>query len=143
MVCFRKITARPPFGPIDGKKICAHRCAENCPRFRTMFGPKAVAACIFEGKTMEAVSHLNPDQVTADLNARFVLKFRSNGKLFVGVCWGGRQTSIATNRGSGGAFVFIWRAPEKDAMARIQSPSTASMPGMKRASTRHPRYIIK
>src|SRR5207249_11960275 len=49
-----------------------------------------------EGKTMEAVSHLNPDQVTADLNAAadYALKFpASNGKLFVGgYCWGGSQT---------------------------------------------------
>lgn len=78
-------------------------------------------------KTMEAVSHLNPDQVTADLNAAadYGLKLpASNGKLFVaGFCWGGSQTfRFATNRGDlVGAFVFYGGPPEKDAMARIKS----------------------
>src|SRR6476659_907065 len=49
-----------------------------------------------EGKTMEAGSHLNPDHVTADLNAAadYGLKLpASSGKLFVvGFCWGGGQT---------------------------------------------------
>src|SRR2546423_5061901 len=81
-----------------------------------------------EGKTMEAVSHLNPDQVTADLNAAadYALKFpASNGKLFVGgYCWGGSQTfRFATNRGDlAAAFVFYGGPPEKDAMARIKAP---------------------
>src|SRR6266403_3487248 len=53
---------------------------------------------------MEAVSKLNPDQVTADLNAAadYGLKLpASNGKLFVaGFCWGGSQTfRFATDRG--------------------------------------------
>src|ERR1700693_3101710 len=56
-----------------------------------------------EGKTMEAVSHLNPDQVTADLNAAadYALKLpAANGKLFVaGFCWGGGQAfRFASNR---------------------------------------------
>src|SRR6202790_3716814 len=81
-----------------------------------------------EGKTMEAVSHLNPDQVTADLIAAadYALKIpASNGKLFVGgFCWGGGQTfRFATNRGDlAAAFVFYGPPPEKDAMARIQAP---------------------
>src|SRR6266404_4419237 len=81
-----------------------------------------------EGKTMEAVSHLNPDQVTADLNAAsdYALKIpASNGKLFVGgFCWGGGQTfRFATNRGDlAAAFVFYGPPPEKDAMARIAGP---------------------
>src|SRR3989442_7445644 len=54
-------------------------------------------------KTMEAVSHLNPDQVTADLNAAadYALKLpAAGGKLFVGgFCWGGSQTfRFAPNR---------------------------------------------
>ncbi len=79
-------------------------------------------------KTMEAVSHLNPDQVTADLNAAadYALKLlASNGKLFVsGFCWGGSQTfRFATNRGDlAGAFVFYGGPPEKEAMARIKAP---------------------
>ena len=79
-------------------------------------------------KTMEAVSHLNPDQVTADLNAAadYALKLpASNGKLFVGgFCWGGGQTfRFATNRGDlAAAFVFYGPPPGADAMARIKAP---------------------
>jgi len=81
-----------------------------------------------EGKTMEAVSHLNPDQVTADLNAAadYALKIpASNGKLFVvGFCWGGGQSfRFATNRGDlAAAFVFYGPPPDKDAMVRIKAP---------------------
>src|SRR5438067_1252407 len=81
-----------------------------------------------EGKTMEAVSHLNPDQVTADLNAAadYALKLpASSGKLFVaGFCWGGSQSfRFATNRADlAAAFVFYGGPPEKDAMARLKAP---------------------
>src|SRR4029077_6269419 len=81
-----------------------------------------------EGKTMEAASHLNPDQVTADLSAAADYGNKipaSNGKLFVGgFCWGGGQTfRFATNRGDlAAAFVFYGPPPEKDAMARIKAP---------------------
>lgn len=79
-------------------------------------------------KTMEAIHNLNPDQVTADLNATadYGLKLpASNGKLFVGgFCWGGGQTfRFATNRSDlAAAFVFYGGPPEKDAMARIKAP---------------------
>jgi len=79
-------------------------------------------------KVMEAVSKLNPDQVTADLNAAadYAKKIpASNGKLFVGgFCWGGGQTfRFATNRGDlSAAFVFYGPPPDKDAMARIKAP---------------------
>lgn len=65
-----------------------------------------------EGKATEAVSHLPPDQITADLNAvaEYALKLPSaNGKLFVvGFCWGGGQSfRFATNRRDlSAAFVF-------------------------------------
>ncbi len=81
-----------------------------------------------EGKAMEAVSHLNPDQVTADLNAAadYARKLPAgNGKLFVvGFCWGGSQSfRFATNRDDlAAAFVFYGGPPEKDAMARIKAP---------------------
>src|SRR5438309_9914607 len=81
-----------------------------------------------EGKTMEAVSHLNPDQVTADLNAAadYGLKVpASSGKLFVaGFCWGGGHTfRFATNRGDlSAAFVFYGPPPDRDGMARIKAP---------------------
>jgi carboxymethylenebutenolidase len=80
-----------------------------------------------EGKSVEAVGKLNPDQVTADLNAAadYAVKLpASNGKLFVGgFCWGGGQTfRFATNRaGVAAAFVFYGPPPDKDAMARIKA----------------------
>jgi carboxymethylenebutenolidase len=76
----------------------------------------------------EAVSHLNPDQITADLNAvaDYAKKLpASNGKLFVtGFCWGGGQSfRFATNRPDlSAAFVFYGPPPDKDAMARIKAP---------------------
>jgi carboxymethylenebutenolidase len=79
-------------------------------------------------KATEAVSHLNPDQVTADLNAvaDYALKLpASNGKVFVaGFCWGGGQTfRFATNRPElAAAFVFYGPPPDKDATARIKAP---------------------
>jgi carboxymethylenebutenolidase len=83
---------------------------------------------IAQDKVTEAVSHLNPDQVTADLNAvaDYASKIpASNGKLFVGgFCWGGGQTfRFATNRPDlSGAFVFYGGPPDKDAMAKIKAP---------------------
>jgi carboxymethylenebutenolidase len=80
------------------------------------------------GAVTEAVSKLNPDQVTADLNAAadYGLKLpAANGKLFVGgFCWGGGQTfRFATNRGDlSAAFVFYGPPPAKDAMSRIKAP---------------------
>jgi carboxymethylenebutenolidase len=76
----------------------------------------------------EAVGKLNPEQITADLNAAAEYGLRlpaSNGKLFVGgFCWGGAQTfRFATNRSDlAAAFVFYGSPPEKEAMARIKAP---------------------
>src|SRR5690242_231628 len=81
-----------------------------------------------QDKIMEAVSHLSPDQVTADLNAvaDYGKKLpASNGKLFVaGFCWGGSQSfRFATNRPDlSAAFVFYGPPPDKDAMAKITAP---------------------
>jgi carboxymethylenebutenolidase len=80
-----------------------------------------------EGVT-EAISKLNPDQVTADLNAAadYALKLpAANGKLFVtGFCWGGGQSfRFATNRGDlAAAFVFYGAPPAKEAMSQIKAP---------------------
>src|ERR1700693_5386430 len=80
------------------------------------------------GGVMEAVSKLDPEQVTADLNAAadYANKLpASNGKLYVtGFCWGGGQSfRFATNRGDlSAAFVFYGPPPDKDAMARIAAP---------------------
>jgi carboxymethylenebutenolidase len=81
-----------------------------------------------QGQTTEAISKLNPDQVTSDLNAvaDYGIKLPvSNSKLFVGgFCWGGGQTfRFATNRADlAAAFVFYGSPPDKDAMARIKAP---------------------
>ncbi len=81
-----------------------------------------------EGGATQAVSHLDPTQVTADLNAvaDYALKLpAANGKLFVtGFCWGGGQSfRFATNRPDlTAAFVFYGSPPDKDAMARIKAP---------------------
>jgi len=81
-----------------------------------------------EGKTMEAVSHLNGDQITADLNAvaDYALKIpATNGKLFVGgFCWGGSQSfRFSTNRKDlSAAFVFYGSPPPAEDMARINAP---------------------
>jgi carboxymethylenebutenolidase len=80
---------------------------------------------------VEAVSKLNPEQVTADLNAvaDYARKIPgSNGKLFVvGFCWGGGQSfRFATQRSDlAAAFVFYGPPPAKEAMAAI----TASVYG--------------
>jgi carboxymethylenebutenolidase len=77
---------------------------------------------------MEAIGHLSPDQITADLNAvaDYGLKLpAANGKLFVaGFCWGGGQTfRFSTNRTDlKGVFVFYGPPPAVDAMVRIEAP---------------------
>lgn len=76
----------------------------------------------------KAIRDLNPDQITADLNAvaDYGLKLpAATKKLFVtGFCYGGGQTfRFATNRPDlAAAMVFYGTPPEKDAMARIKAP---------------------
>ena len=72
-----------------------------------------------QSSVTEAVSHLNPDQVTADLNAAadYGIKLpSSNGKLFVtGYCWGGGQSfRFATNRKDLSAAFVFYGPPPKD-----------------------------
>ena len=77
---------------------------------------------------IEAVSHLDPAQVTADLNAvaDYALKLpAAQKKLFVaGFCWGGGQSfRFATSRSDlASAFVFYGPPPDKAAMAHIHAP---------------------
>jgi carboxymethylenebutenolidase len=81
-----------------------------------------------QSAAMEAVSHLDPDEITADLTAAadYANKIpSSNGKLFViGFCWGGGQSfRFATNRKDlAAAFVFYGPPPDKAAMAKITAP---------------------
>jgi carboxymethylenebutenolidase len=122
------------FGMTDWIQDLADQVAEGgyiavAPDLLSGMGPNGGRSTDFaQGKANEAVSHLNPDQVTADLNAAADYGRKlpaSNGKLFVGgFCWGGGQTfRFATNRADlAGAFVFYGPPPDKDAMARIKAP---------------------
>ena len=122
------------FGMTDWVQNLADEVAEAgyiaiAPDLLSGMGPNGGRSTDFpEAKANEAVSHLNPDQVTADLNAvvNYALKLSSTtGKLFVGgFCWGGGQTfRFATNRADlAGAFVFYGPPPAKESMARIKAP---------------------
>jgi carboxymethylenebutenolidase len=122
------------FGMTDWVQDLADQLAEAgyiavAPDLLSGMGPNGGRSSDFaQGKTMEAVSHLNPDQVAADLNAAadYALKIpAANGKLSVaGFCWGGGQSfRFATNRGDlSAAFVFYGPPPQAEAMARIKVP---------------------
>jgi carboxymethylenebutenolidase len=81
-----------------------------------------------QDQAIQAVSHLDAQQITGDLNAAADYGLRlpsSSGKLFVvGFCWGGGQSfRFATNRsGLATAFVFYGPPPDKEAMTRITAP---------------------
>jgi carboxymethylenebutenolidase len=74
----------------------------------------------------EAIGRLEPDQITADLNAAadYVKKLpAASGKVAVaGFCWGGRQSfRFAANRADlAAAFVFYGNGPES--VAAIRAP---------------------
>jgi carboxymethylenebutenolidase len=122
------------FGLSDWAQELADEIAEAgyvavAPDLLSGMAPNGGRTSDFQGdKAIEAIGHLNPDQITADLNAvaDYALKLpASNGKLFVaGFCWGGGQTfRFATNRPDlAAAFVFYGPPPDKDAMARIKAP---------------------
>ncbi len=122
------------FGMTDWVQDLADQVAEAgyiavAPDLLSGMGPNGGRTTSFAPNTvMEAIAKLNPDQITADLNAAadYVLKLpASNGKLYVaGFCWGGGQTfRFATNRPDlAAAFVFYGPPPDKDAMARIKAP---------------------
>jgi len=106
------------------------------PDLLSGMGPNGGRSSAFDqSKAMEAVSHLDADQVTADLLAAADYGKKlpaSNGKLFVvGFCWGGGQSfRFATNRPDlSAAFVFYGPPPDKDAMARIHAPVYAFYAG--------------
>ena len=122
------------FGLTDWAQELADEVAEAgyiavAPDLLSGMAPNGGRTSDFPGdKAIEAINHLNPDQITADLNAAadYALKLpATNGKLFVaGFCWGGGQTfRFATNRPDlAAAFVFYGPPPDKDAMARIKAP---------------------
>jgi carboxymethylenebutenolidase len=122
------------FGLTDWAEDLADQVAEAgyiavAPDLLSGMGPNGGRTTSIEpSKVMEAVGHLNPDQITADLNAvaDYGLKLpASNGTLMVaGFCWGGGQSfRFATNRPDlKAAFVFYGPPPDKDAMARLKAP---------------------
>jgi carboxymethylenebutenolidase len=122
------------FGMTDWVQDLADQLAEAgyiavAPDLLSGMGPNGGRSSAFtQDKAIEAINHLNPDQITADLNAvaDYGKKLpASNGKLFVtGYCWGGGQSfRFATNRGDlAAAFVFYGVPPDKAAMTRITAP---------------------
>jgi carboxymethylenebutenolidase len=123
------------FGMTDWVQDLADQVAEAgyiavAPDLLSGMGPNGGRSTTFASSNaaVEAIGHLNPDQITADLNAAadYAKKIPSwNGKIFVaGFCWGGGQTfRFATNRADlAAAFVFYGPPPDKDAMARIKAP---------------------
>jgi carboxymethylenebutenolidase len=122
------------FGLSDWAQELADEVAEAgyvavAPDLLSGMAPNGGRTSDFPGdKVTEAIGHLNPDQITADLNAvaDYALKLpASNGKLFVaGFCWGGGQAfRFATNRPDlAAAFVFYGPPPDKDALAPIKAP---------------------
>src|SRR5690242_18179852 len=122
------------FGMTDWVQDLADQVAEAgyiavAPDLLSGMGPNGGRTTSFAPNTvMEAIGKLNPDQITADLNAAadYGLKLpASNGKLFVaGFCWGGGQAfRFATNRADlSAAFVFYGPPPAKDALPRIKTP---------------------
>src|ERR1700732_908184 len=122
------------FGLSDWAQELADEVAEAgyvavAPDLLSGMAPKGGRPSDFQGdKVTEAIGRLNPDQITADLNAvaDYALKLpAANGKLFVvGFCWGGGRAFVfATNRPDlAAAFVFYGPPPDRDAMARIKAP---------------------
>ena len=117
------------FGLTDWVRTVADKLAANgyiaiAPDLLSGFGPDGKGSDGFTGNqdAMKAVSGLNPDTVTADLNATadYVKKLPSaNGKLAVtGYCWGGGQSfRFATNRHDLSAAYVFYGPPPKDVTA--------------------------
>ncbi len=113
------------FGLSDWARSVADQLAANgyiaiAPDLLSGLGPKGGGTSDFASTqdTMKAISGLDPNMVTADLNA--VADYgeklpAANGKLAVaGFCWGGSQSfRFATNRKDlSAAFVFYGTAPQ-------------------------------
>jgi carboxymethylenebutenolidase len=100
------------------------------PDLLSGFGPKGGGSSEFpdQDATVKAVSNLNADTVTADLDATadYARKLpASNGKLaVVGFCWGGGKSfAFATHRRDlSAAFVFYGSGPDAAAIKSIQAP---------------------
>src|SRR5579859_1486683 len=114
------------FGLTDWARSVADQLAAKgyiavAPDLLSGMGPKGGGSSEFSGSqdAMKAVSGLNPDQVTADLNAvaDYARKIPAgNGKIaVVGFCWGGGQSfRFATNRKDLSAAFVFYGPPPKD-----------------------------
>jgi carboxymethylenebutenolidase len=100
------------------------------PDLLSGMGPNGGGSSAFpdQDATVKAVSDLNADTVTADLDATadYAKKLpASNGKLAVtGFCWGGGKSfAFATHRKDlNAAFVFYGPGPDASAIASIHAP---------------------
>lgn len=121
------------FGMTDWVRSVADQLAANgyiavAPDLLSGMGPKGGGSSEFADTqaAMKAVSGLDADQITADLNAvaDYAKKLpAANGKLAVaGFCWGGGQSfRFATNRKDlSAAFVFYGPPPQN--LAAITAP---------------------
>ena len=109
-------------------QLAAHGYIAVAPDLLSGFGPNGGGTGAFSGlqDAVKAVSGLDPDVVTADLNA--VADYAknlpaSNGKIAVsGFCWGGGQSfRFATNRKDLNAAFVFYGPPPKD-VASITAP---------------------
>ena len=117
------------FGLSDWVRSVADQLAANgyiaiAPDLLSGMGPKGGKTSDFPSvdAAREAISKLDPDQVTADLNAAadYVKKLPSaNGKVAVaGFCWGGGEAfRFATNRKDLSAAFVFYGPPPKDVSA--------------------------
>jgi carboxymethylenebutenolidase len=121
------------FGLTDWVRSVADKLAANgyiaiAPDLLSGAGPNGGGSSEFASSqdAMKAVSGLNPDTVTADLNAvaDYAIKLpAANGKLAVaGFCWGGGQSfRYATNRKDLSAAFVFYGPPPKD-VSSITAP---------------------
>jgi carboxymethylenebutenolidase len=109
-------------------QLAAHGYIAVAPDLLSGFGPKGGGSSDFASTqdAMKAIGTLNPDVITADLNAvaDYAKKLPSaNGKLAVtGFCWGGGQSfRYATNRKDLSAAFVFYGPPPKD-VSSITAP---------------------
>src|SRR5260370_6682194 len=148
------------YGLTDWARSVADQLAANgyiavAPDLLSGFGPKGGGTGDFAGTqdAMKAVSGLDPDILTGDLNAvaDYAKKLpAANGKIAVsGFCWGGGQSfRFATNRKDLSAAFVFYGPPPKDVStiaapvygfyaandARIAPPIPATVTPMKTAA---------